>query len=138
MPFKIQKAVKEQLKLLIALAGPSGSGKTYSALRIAQGLANGGKILVVDTEAKRSLQYANKFQFDHIDFAPPFSPERFTDVIEQGEKEGYDVIVIDSISHEWSGQGGILDMAEKLMEKMDKKDTFRRVTGIKKAGIIQP
>lgn len=104
-------AKREQTSLLIALAGPSGSGKSWSALALATGLADGGKIAMVDTEARRGLHYAEHFSFDHLDMGPPFSPERFTQALEAAERGGYRVLIFDSFSHEYDGEGGVVEWA---------------------------
>ena len=123
MTFTLRPAVREKIGLLFGVAGASGSGKTFSALTLARGIANGtGKIAVIDTEAGRALHYAPKpgtqpdgvktFNFLHLDFPPPFTPERYIEAIQACEAEGATVIVIDSMSHEWNGEGGCSDMAE--------------------------
>lgn len=111
-------AVRERVGLLIGLAGASGSGKTMSALRLATGLAGpSGRVAFIDTEARRALHYADKFKFDHLEFRPPFRPQRFMEVIAAADEAKYDVIVIDSFSHEYDGEGGIIDWADELAEK---------------------
>lgn len=117
MTFTFAPAVREQVGLLIALAGASGSGKTYSALKLAQGLSRTGKIAFVDTEARRGLHYASEFKFLHADMRPPFRPERFVEGIKAAEGAGADVVVIDSMSHEYDGEGGIMDWADELAER---------------------
>ncbi len=112
--FDFQPAVRENVSLLIALAGASGSGKTYSALRLAMGLAPTGKIAFIDTEARRGLHYADQFQFIHADMRPPFRPENFLAGIKAAEKSGAEVIIIDSFSHEYDGEGGIMDWATEI------------------------
>lgn len=115
MGYEFRPAVREQTKLLIALAGASGSGKTYSALQLATGLAGpGGKIGFIDTEARRALHYASTFRFEHCDMTSPFRPDRFREAIMAGETAGFDVIVIDSFSHEYAGEGGIVDWAAEM------------------------
>jgi len=104
--FKVREAKREQLKLRIALSGVSGSGKTEGALRLATGI--GGNICVIDTEDRRSLYCADRFQFQHIEFVPPFSPESYIEAIEIAEDIA-EVIIIDSLSHEWEGEGGLLE-----------------------------
>jgi hypothetical protein len=116
MTFSFAPAVREHVSLLIALAGASGSGKTYSALRLAQGLSTTGKIAFIDTEARRGLHYAQDFQFMHADMRPPFRPERFIEGIQAAESAGADVVIIDSFSHEYDGEGGIMDWADQLAE----------------------
>lgn len=113
-PFDFKPAVRENVSLLIALAGASGSGKTYSALRLAKGLAPSGKIAFIDTEARRGLHYADQFDFIHADMRPPFRPENFLAAIKAAEKAGAEVIIIDSFSHEYDGEGGIMDWAAEI------------------------
>ena len=125
MAFTIRPAVREKIGLLFGIAGASGSGKTFCALTLAKGIANGtGKIAVIDTEAGRALHYAPKpgislekqpgaFEFLHLDFGPPFTPERYVEAIQACEEAGATVIVIDSMSHEWNGEGGCSEMAEQ-------------------------
>ena len=114
MSYQFRKAVRTNTSTLIALAGSSGSGKTYSALRLARGLAGPtGKIAVLDTEAGRALHYADQHDFDHCDLKPPFSPETYRDAIEVAEGSGYHVIVVDSMSHEWAGDGGCQDLHDE-------------------------
>lgn len=98
--------------MLIALAGASGSGKTYSALRLARGMAPSGKIAFIDTEARRGLHYAGEFEFLHTDMRPPFGPARFVEAIKAAEQAGAEVVIIDSFSHEYDGEGGIMDWAD--------------------------
>ena len=114
MTFHFAPAKREQVSLLIALAGASGSGKTYSALRLAQGMAPTGKIAFIDTEARRGLHYAEEFDFIHADMRPPFAPARFTEAIHAAEDAGAEVVVIDSFSMEYDGEGGIMDWADRL------------------------
>ena len=93
--------------------GPSGSGKTMGSQLIAQGL--GGKVAVIDTENGSASLYADKFGFDVCDISAPFAPEKYIQAINDAEKD-YDVLIIDSISHEWNGQGGCLEIKENLGE----------------------
>lgn len=96
--------------------GPSASGKTFSALRFARGLVGeNGKICVIDTENRRSLFYAGTVggEWDFVDFQPDFTTQRYIEIIRQAEQAGYDAILIDSFSHVWQGEGGVLDEADK-------------------------
>ena len=111
----IRKATKKKLKLRLALAGPSGSGKTYTALRLAKEM--GWKTLLVDTEHRSSERYADEFEFDILDLDPPFTPDRYISCIEAAEAGGYDVVILDSLSHEWFGTGGILEMVDNEMAR---------------------
>ena len=117
MSFEFKPAVREQVSLLIAFAGPSGSGKTLSALRVAKGISPNGKIMFVDTEARRGLHYADDFQFMHADMRPPFRPLRFTEAVKAAEASGAEVIIIDSFSNEYDGEDGIMDWAMELEAK---------------------
>lgn len=127
MSFHFRPAVREQVGLLIAIAGASGSGKTLSGLRIARGLAGGddSKIAVIDTEAGRALHYAvgpgeqpgpNRFAFAHGDLRPPFTPEAYADAIKSADEAGFKVIMIDSCSHEYEGDGGLHEMHDAEAE----------------------
>ena len=110
------EARREGVGLLIGLAGASGSGKTKSALELATGLAGDkGRIFGIDTEAGRMRHYASEYKFVHGDMKPPFSPERYMKAIEKAEAAGASVIVIDSASHSWEGDGGLHDMHDSIL-----------------------
>lgn len=108
-----QKAQRKQAKLRLALSGPSGSGKTYSALLIAQGLAPQGRIALIDTERGSGELYSHLADYDIATLTPPYTPDRYIALIREAEQAGYAVLIIDSLSHAWTGQGGVLDMHEK-------------------------
>lgn len=115
MPVTIRKAERAQSKLRIGLAGPSGSGKTMSALKLARGLVGpNGKICLIDTERGSAQLYANVTDFDVIELVPPFAPKNYIEAIEAAEDAKYDVVIIDSLTHAWADEGGILDQADKL------------------------
>lgn len=109
-----QKATKKNATIKLALTGPSGSGKTYSALLIAKGL--GGKTALLDTEYGSASLYSDIFDFDTWDEQDPsgFPPEYYIRVIKAAEEAGYQNLIIDSLSHEWSGRGGCLEIADAL------------------------
>lgn len=109
---QFQKAVRKRAKLRLAVAGPSGSGKTTAALNIGKGL--GGKIAVLDTERGSASLYSDQFEFDTLELNPPYAPERFIEAVHAAEKAGYDVLILDSITHEWNGSGGCCDINEAL------------------------
>jgi hypothetical protein len=117
--FSDKPAVRERVPLLIGLVGPSSSGKTYSALRLAAGMQRviGGEVFGIDTEAKRMLNYSDKFQFRHVPFEPPFGPLDYLAAIEHCMDKGAKIIVIDSMTHEHSGVGGVMDQSETFLEK---------------------
>lgn len=110
MTFEIRKAQRQGARLLIQLSGVSGSGKTYTALQLAYGLAgkNADKVVLIDTENRRGSLYANALPqpFNIIDFYAPFSPARYIQAIEAACNAGAEVIVIDSVTHEWESEGG--------------------------------
>lgn len=120
--FSDKPAVRERVPLLVGLVGPSGSGKTFSALRMATGIQRvaGGDIYVIDTEAKRALHYADKFKFRHIPFLAPFSPLDYLAAIQHCVDKGAKTIVIDSMSHEHEGPGGVLEEHQSEMERLSK------------------
>lgn len=101
MGFK--KAKREQIWVKVLLAGPSGSGKTYSALRIASGMAkkSGSRIAAIDTENGRIRYYADEFDFDDQQLEMPYSPEKYIKAIDDAIDAGYQILIIDSITHEW-------------------------------------
>ena len=108
---ELRKAERKQAKIKMGLQGPSGSGKTMSALLIAYGMtANWDKIAVIDTENHSSDLYAHLGDFQVLALTQPFSPENYSKAITVCEDAGIEVIIIDSISHEWEGKGGILDI----------------------------
>lgn len=123
--FTFRRAVRENVPLLIGLAGASGSGKTYTAMRLAAGMAGGKPFAVIDTEAGRAKHYADQFTFDHGDLKPPFRPKAYEDAIAAADAAGYPVILVDSMSHEWAGTGGILDWQEEEYERLGAKDSIK-------------
>lgn len=126
MSFTFRPAVRENVPLLIGLAGGTGSGKTYSAMLLASGLSGGKPFAVIDTEAGRAKHYAEQFRFDHGDLGPPFRPGRYMEAIAAADQAGYPVIVVDSMSHEYAGDGGILDWHEEELQRLAGDDWKRR------------
>lgn len=120
--FDDKPAVRERVPLLLGLMGPSGGGKTFSALRLATGIqrVSGGDIYVVDTEARRALHYADVFAFRHIAFGAPFGPLDYLAAIDHCVKKGAGVVIVDSMSHEHEGQGGVLEMHEAETARLAK------------------
>jgi len=112
---EIKEVKREAAKLVIALAGQTGEGKTYSALQLALGLAGGNpkKVGLLDTENRRGSLYADIFSepFIHGDFPPPHSPARYVQAMNDMADSGIEVLVIDSVSHEHEGQGGLEEIA---------------------------
>jgi len=132
--YTIRPAVRSNVTLLIGLAGASGSGKTYSALRLASGMAQGKRFIVIDTENGRASHYADQFEFDVLELHEPFAPAAYAAAIKQADEAGYPVIVIDSASHEYAGSGGVLDMQEAEFERMGYRDSAKVASWIKPKG----
>ncbi len=107
---EIRKVQRKAAKIKLALQGPSGSGKTMSALLLASGIADWSKIAVIDTENHSADLYAHLGDYNVLQLSKPFTPERYIKAIESCEQADMDVIIIDSVSHEWEGSGGILDL----------------------------
>jgi hypothetical protein len=120
--FEDNEATRERVPLLVGVYGPSGTGKTFSALRLATGMQRvvGGDVHVVDTEARRALHYADRFTFRHVPFAPPFDPESYMAALEHCARRGARVVVVDNMSHEHEGQGGVLEMQASEEERLSK------------------
>ena len=115
-----QKATKKQAKARVAICGPSGGGKTFTALVFAEALAahEGGRIAVIDTEKASASLYADRFDFDTLDFQPPYGPERYVQMMRAAADAGYSVVVVDSLSHGWFAEGGVLDIVDSAGAKM--------------------
>src|SRR5215831_9219882 len=126
MAFTFRPAVRENVPLLVGLSGGTGSGKTFTAMRLAKGIAGDRPFAVIDTEASRARAYADFFRFDHGDLTPPFTPERYADAIAAADNAQYPVIVVDSTSHVWAGDGGVLDWQEKELDRMAGDDWKKR------------
>ena len=114
MAITFQKATKKKHRLRLALEGPSGGGKTMSALAIAAGL--GKRVAVIDTERGSASLYSGKFAFDVCEL-PTFTPASYREAIKAAEDAGYDVIVIDSLTHAWAGIGGALEMVDNAKSR---------------------
>lgn len=122
MSVQFKKAERKKAKLRLGLTGPSGSGKTYSALLLARQL--GKKIAVIDSENGSASLYTHLCEFDVLDMHAPYTPESFIDAIKAAEGGGYDVLIIDSITHEWSGPGGCIEINEKLAQAKYRGNTW--------------
>ena len=130
MGFSFSKAKREKSKPRICLTGASGGGKTLSALYLAYGMAGDwGKIAVIDSERGRALMYANRSdlgtgEFLHCDLEPPYTVDRYVEAMREAEKiVGEDgIVIIDSGSHCWKGEGGVLDYKEQVSSQRGKTD----------------
>lgn len=111
---ELRKAQKSKSKLKVGLAGTSGSGKTYSALLLASGMTDWNKICIIDTENGSADLYEGLGEYNVITLKAPFAPERYIEAIKTAEEAGMEVVIIDSITHEWDGEGGCLEIVDKL------------------------
>lgn len=112
---QLQKAKRNQVKLRVGLSGPSGYGKTYSALLLAYGITEDwNKIAIIDTENNSASLYSHLGGFNVLTLLEPFAPERYIEAIKVCENADIEVIIVDSISHEWQGKGGCLEIHEML------------------------
>ena len=112
------KAVREKLRLRMAIDGPSGSGKSITALRCALALSPSKKIAVIDTEHGSARKYIGEdFGEGSIDFEvcelKSYSPSNYTSLINEASRGGFDVVIVDSLSHAWEGKDGALELVNK-------------------------
>ena len=132
---QIQVAQKKKVKLKIGMSGASGFGKTYSALLMAFGVVKElypdlpdedcwRKIVVIDTENESASLYADLGPYNVINLTAPFEPERYIEAVDACVKAGMEVAVIDSITHEWDGQGGCLEIADKVTQASPSKNSY--------------
>jgi hypothetical protein len=127
--FEIHRATKRRAKLRLGMSGPAGSGKTYSALLIASGL--GGRIGLIDTEHGSGDLYADLLPegYDVLTLEAPFNPARYVEAIHAFEEAGVSTIIVDSLTHAWSGEGGSLDRQGKIADKSGNSwQAWRQVT----------
>jgi hypothetical protein len=112
---QLRKATRQKAKIRLGLSAVSGGGKTYSAILIAKGLCGDlSKVAIIDTENNSADLYASLGDYNVLPLLAPYSPERYIEAIKTCEKEGMEVIIIDSITHEWDGKGGCLQIQESL------------------------
>lgn len=112
---EIRKAERKKAKLRLGIAAPSGAGKTYSALLLAFGL--GGKVGLIDTEHGSGDLYAHLGEYDIISIEAPYTVNKYVQAIKAFEAAGYSTIIIDSLSHAWAGDGGLLDKQGKMADR---------------------
>lgn len=124
--FQIVRAERKQARLRLAVCAASNGGKTWTSLELAFGLVEQlialkvlegrveGKIGVIDTERKSAQLYAHLGPYDTIDLGPPHSIERYIGAMQALERAGCAVIILDSISHAWQGQGGVLSLLDRF------------------------
>jgi hypothetical protein len=108
-----KKAQKSSVKLKMAIQGPSGSGKTEGALALAKNFVPNGKVLLIDTENESASLYANRYEFDTIPLSAPYTSARYRQAMQYAVDGGYDVLIVDSLTQQWDGDGGILRRKEE-------------------------
>jgi hypothetical protein len=112
---KLQTASRKKAKIKLGLSSVSGGGKTFSSILIAKGLCNDlSKVAIIDTENNSADLYAHLGNYQVLPLIAPFSPERYIEALNSCEKAGMEVIILDSISHEWEGKGGVLELSDQL------------------------
>jgi hypothetical protein len=121
---KFKPAQRKRAKLRLAIAGPSGSGKTYSALLMASGMTSWTKIAVIDSENGSAELYAHLGEYSVLTLDAPYTPEKYIEAIHLAERQGFEVIIIDSLSHAWNGEGGILDQQGKATDTKYKGNSW--------------
>ncbi len=121
-----KKATKEQSRLRLALSAASGGGKTYSGLNIAREL--GKNVCLIDTERGSASKYSDEFNFDVCEINGDYHPDRLIKLLAEADNQGYDVVIIDSMTHFWNGTGGFLDLCDQEVKRMTsrggKPDSF--------------
>ena len=119
-----QPATRRQARLHLALIGPAGSGKTYTALRLASALAGeGGRIALIDTERSSACAYASDFRFD-VAALEDHHPRTYVDAIRAADTAGYEVLIIDSLSHAWMGRSGALELVDRAARRSRSGSSF--------------
>lgn len=122
---EIRTAARRKAKLRLGFSGPSGSGKTYSALLVARGLVDSWEeVLLIDTENGSGELYSDLGAYKIITLTAPFTPESYIAAVEAAEASGVKAIVVDSVSHEWDGKGGLLEANELLARAKFKGNTW--------------
>lgn len=128
-----RKATRAGTKSLIGLFGGSGGGKTYSALLLARGLVgDDGNVLMGDTESRRGEMYVGQEGIGEYEVQPieaPYSSAKYIELIQDASQIARDsgkptALIIDSMSHEWEGLGGVVNAAETISEARAKKKNY--------------
>jgi hypothetical protein len=123
--FKPRPGAKRSQALKIAVLGPENAGKSLSSLLLARGIVGPkGRIIAIDTQGGQIEEYVGHESvgnFDVIDLPAPYTPDRFNSALNSAIQSGADCIVVDSATHEWSGEGGVLEMAENSGKKGHQK-----------------
>lgn len=137
--FETTHAVRTAVPLLIGITGGSSSGKTYSMLRLLMGIQRvvGGKVGVIDTEHRRCLHYADEFDFEHMDLKPPHGPLDYDEAIAYMVSIGVTTLGVDTMTHEHSGDGGVMDQSEKWLDKQC-GDDYKKRKRLFMASLVEP
>jgi hypothetical protein len=122
---QLRKATRQKAKIRLGLSAVSGGGKTMSALLIAKGLCGEwAKIAMIDTENGSGDLYCNLGDYNVLSLTPPYPPEKYIEAIKACEAAGMEVIIIDSITHEWDGKGGCLEIVDQLTQGSASKNSY--------------
>jgi hypothetical protein len=122
---KLQQAKRSSSPMKLLISGPSGSGKSFSSLQLAKGLVDIWEdICIIDTENGSADLYSHLGRYSVIRLEAPFHPNRYIEAINLAVEAGMKCIIIDSISHEWSGKGGCLELHEKATNSMKIPNSF--------------
>lgn len=124
MKFEIRPAQRKLAKLRLALTGVAGSGKSRGAIMLAKGMSPDKKFVVIDTERRSADLYAHLANFDVLSLDKPYTPEKYIAAIHYCEEMDYDVIIIDSLTHAWAGEGGALEMHDKITQASTSKNSY--------------
>jgi hypothetical protein len=121
----LRKATRKKAKIRLGLSAVAGGGKTYSGLLIAKGLCGDwSKIAVIDTENGSADLYCHLGDYNVLPLQAPYSPEKYIAAIQDCEKAGMEVIMIDSITHEWDGKGGCLEIVDQITQGSTSKNSY--------------
>ncbi len=137
--FEDHPAKRERVPMLVGLTGPSGVGKTKSSLRLAEGMARvtGGEVFFIDTEARRGLHYADEHKFRHVEMTEPYGALDYLAALTHCTKDKNSIVVVDSMSHEHSGPGGMLDQHDRYLDDKCGDDEKKRMR-MTMSGWIKP
>jgi len=124
MTIEFTPAKRYGCKLRMLIGGISGSGKSFTGLTLCKALTKKPRFAAIDTEFRSLNKYADLFDFDVLPLEPPFEPEKYITAIKAAEEAGYDVVFVDSLTHEWNGSGGCLQIHGKITEASDSKNSY--------------
>lgn len=134
MKFEFTPATKHLARARVALIGPPGSGKTYTGLKLATAFADGTRPAVIDTERGSASKYADEFGFDTLNLTD-FHPQALINALGVAAQNGYTSILIDSLSHFWSGANGMLEQADQRAKSNNSFSGWKEVRPLERAMI---